>query len=80
MNKIGELNHRIFSFIKARHRDIAMSPPSALAKNIAALRFKILTKIKDKNTWIKIRGSYWMEYNMVRNLLAVRNCEFEIRN
>ena len=46
--KIGELRHRIFSFNKAGHRDIAMSPPSALAKSIAALRFKILTKIKEK--------------------------------
>ena len=27
-----------------------------------------------------IKFSYWMEYNMVRNLLPVRNCEFEIRN
>ena len=25
--KIGELSHRIFSFIKTGHRDIAMSPP-----------------------------------------------------
>ena len=48
MNKIGELRHRIFSFIKAGHRDIEMSPPSALAKSIAALWFKILTKIKGK--------------------------------
>ena len=48
--KIGELSHRIFSFIKAKF------------SSIAALRFKILTKIKDKNTWIKIRVSYWMEY------------------
>ena len=49
--KIGELSHRIFSFIKAKF------------SSIATLRFKILTKIKDKNTWIKIRVSYWMEYN-----------------
>ena len=48
--KIGELSHRIFSFIKAKF------------SSIATLRFKILTKIKDKNTWIKIRVSYWMEY------------------
>ena len=34
--KIGELNHRIFSFIKAKF------------SSIAALRFKILTKIKGK--------------------------------
>ena len=37
------MRHKIFYFNKAGHRDIAISPPSALAKSIAALRFKILT-------------------------------------
>ena len=45
--KIGELSHRIFSFIKAGHRDIAMSQYERW-RSIATLRFKILTKIKEK--------------------------------
>ena len=45
--KIEELSHRIFSFIKAGHRDIAMSQYERW-RSIAALRFKILTKIKGK--------------------------------
>ena len=68
--KIGELSHRIFSFIKEKF------------SSIAALRFKILTKIKGKKhgskfgfhtgwsispiffkVFTNLTVSYWMEYS-----------------
>ena len=51
--KIGELSHRIFSFIKTGHRDKAMSQYEHW-RSIAALRFKILTKIKGKRHGLKL--------------------------
>ena len=48
--KIGEFRCWIFSYIEAKF------------SSIAALWFKILTKIGGTKTYIKIRVSYWMEY------------------
>ena len=68
--KIGELSRRIFSFIKAGHRDIAMSPPSALAKSIAALRFKILTKIKIHGSKFGFHTGWSILKNVIMNHLS----------
>ena len=67
MNKIGELSHRIFSFNKAGHRDIAMSPPSALAKSIAALRFKILNR---SAAMLQIQLRLILNYNLTPILVC----------
>ena len=48
--KIGEFRCWIFSYIEAKF------------SSIAALWFKILTKIGGTKTYIKIRVSCWMEY------------------